>query len=133
MCIVIIRRSHKELNRVGLCCVSQILLLFDIFSDCCSNSLIVKGCIIGNGISIHQQTVICDDRNSCILCLFLNIDKCGRIDGCDNQTVYTACDHVLDLGNLCLYIVLCVLKVYLISKILQLCFHVGTIVDPSLG
>ena len=41
------------------------------------------------------------------------------VDGGDDQHLAAVCDHVLDLGNLCLYIVLCVLKVYLISCCLQ--------------
>ncbi len=132
MRIVIIRGTHEELDglrvrRIKTCIIHNVL------ADCGTNTLVIKCSVVRNRIRIHQQTVVSDDRNARLFRLSLYINQSGRVDRSDNQAVHAGSDHILNLGNLHLYIVLSILKVYLITKRLKLCLHVSAVVDPSLG
>ena len=132
MCVVIIRGTHEELDGLRVCRIKTCIFL-NVLTDCGTNALVIESSVVGNCIRVHQQTVVSDDRNACLFRLSLYINQSVRVDRSDNQAVYAGSDHVLNLGNLCLYIILCVLKVYLVAKSLELSLHVSAVVDPSLG
>ncbi len=132
MCVVIIRGTHEELNSLRVSGIKA-CIFFDVLTDCSTNTLVIKSSIVGNCVRVHQQTVVSDDRNTSFFRLSLYVYQSVRVDGSDNQAVYAGCNHVLDLGNLCLHVVLCILKVYFIAKSLKLSLHVSAVVDPSLG
>ena len=130
--VVIARISCEQLNIewsvliVKIQCIYQVLALFLTYF------VVIKCCIIGYCIGIHKKTVIRDNRNSFFFGLFQRLAKAASIDGCHNQKVTSVCYLVLKLGNLCAYIIGCILKVYLISCCLQLFLHVIAILVPSL-
>ena len=131
--VVVVGGAHEELDGVGFGGVSQILSLLDVLADGPAHALVIEGSVVGNSVGVHQQTVISDDGDTGFLSLSLNAGQSAGVDSGDNQNVNLLGDHVLDLRNLSLNVVLTVLQDDIEALGFQLSLHVAAVLDPTLG
>ena len=130
--VVVVGGAHEELNSVGLGGVGQILGLLDVLADCPANAFVIEGSVVGNSVGVHQQTVVSDDGDAGGLSLSLNAGQSAGVDGGNNQNVNLLGDHVLNLRNLSLNVVLSVLQFNIEALGFQLSLHVAAVLDPTL-
>src|SRR5699024_8947180 len=91
------------------------------------------GGVVGNSVGVHQQTVIGDDRDAGSLGLGFYSSQSAGVNGGNDQAVHHLSNHVLNLGDLHLHVILGVLQDDLVAEALQLSLHVGAVIDPALG
>ena len=65
--IVVISRSADDFNVHWVSACGQLKFLYEILTLNGSNHIVVKGCVIGDSICFHNQTVIGNYRNALVL------------------------------------------------------------------
>ena len=130
--VVVARVACYHFNVERSVLVLKIQSVYKEFTLCLTYQVVIEGCIVGNCIRVHDQTVICDNRDACFFCLCKNGSKGVAVDGSNNQKLVAVSDHVLDLGSLCSGIISCILKVYYVAFFFQLSLHVFAVLVPSL-
>ena len=94
--------------------------------------VVVEGGIVVNIAVVHQQAVIGDDLDALLGGLVQGGAQGGALDGGDDNDLAAIVDHGLDLVQLGGNVVGGKLQLNRISGFLQLLFHVGAVLIPTL-
>ena len=130
-CIVICRVTCCELDVICfITCIVKIQSIDYVLALQSTYCIVIEGDIIGNCIGF-DQTVISDNRDSCICCFIHNCIKCFTIDSCNYQEVNSIGDQVLDIIYLTVCFVIGVCQLYIISSCFKLFFQIRTISVPT--
>ena len=65
--IVVVGGAHEELDGVALAGLSggvEVLLLLDVGADGGAHALVVEGGVVADGVGVHQQAVVGDNRDA---------------------------------------------------------------------
>ena len=130
--VVIIERSRRDFEVVRAFAFFQAEFLFNILPLNLADTVVIKRCIVVDSIRVHDQAIVRDDLAPSSFCFIENGREGTTIDSTDYDDLAALRDHVLDLRNLRLNLVLCELEIYIIAFCFKLGFHVSTILIPAL-
>ena len=120
-----------ELDVEGTLGVVQIQGIHDILALQGTDGVVIKGHVVGN-VVIHDQTVISDDGNASLAGLVHHGVQGLAVDGGHHQQIHALSDHVLDVADLTVGIVVGVSNDGLIAGALELLIQVRAVTVPPL-
>src|SRR5699024_7288363 len=109
--VVVVGAAGERFEVEGTGAAGEVKLLGDELALELSYLVVVEGRVIVDVLGAVDQAVVCDDRCILLLGLFEDRSENFTVDGGDHEDLGSAGDLVLDLADLLVSLVVCVLQV----------------------
>lgn len=133
--VVVVRGPGEQLDveRALLGAGLQPELVEDVAGLELADLLVVERGVVVDVRSAEDEPVVRDDLDALLPRLVQYVAECAAVDGGDDEDVHALGDHVLDLGDLLVDVVLAVLQIRLVAELLELGGHVLAVGYPAFG